>query len=107
MALEAIKAAEEKLAREVIMIDLKKNSSLADYLIICSGASSPQLKAISAEIEKRLKQKGIKTRREGEVSSGWMVLDYGSVVVHIFGQAERERYKLEELWGQKSVVYHV
>ena len=75
--------------------------------MICSGDSAPQIRAIEKEIDNRLRRNKIKGFRwEGEVKSGWVVLDLGEIVVHIMGEAERAYYKLEELWGKEAIVYH-
>ena len=100
-------AAEDKKARDLKILDVRKTSNIVDYLIICSADSSPQLRAIEKEIDKRLRKNKIKGFRwEGLVRSGWMVLDLGSVVVHIMGIEEREYYNLEELWEKEAIIYH-
>lgn len=89
------------------ILDVAKTSNIIDYLVICSGDSGPQLRAIEKEIDKRLRKNKIKGFRwEGLVRSGWLILDLGSVVIHIMGVAEREYYNLEELWGKEAIVYH-
>ena len=80
---------------------------MADYLVICSGNSTPQLDAINRAIEEELVKYGVKPRREGPKGSGWLILDFGSVIVHILGEKERNFFKLEDLWGKKSIIYHV
>lgn len=89
------------------MLDVSKHSVIVDYLVICSGESEPQLRAIEKEIDARLRKNHIKDFRwEGVPSSGWLVLDLGSIVVHLLREREREYYKLEELWGKEAIVYH-
>ena len=101
------KATEDKKALDLKILDVRKTSNIVDYLVICSGDSDPQLRAIEKEIDKRLRKNKIKGFRwQGLVRSGWLVLDLGSVVVHIMGAAEREYYNLEELWGKEAIVYH-
>ncbi len=107
MVAKIIKAAEEKQALNIKALDISKNTDLADYLIICSGESTPQLRAIENEIDKTLRSNKIRGFRwQGVPDSGWLVLDLGSIIVHIMGEAERDYYNLEELWGQGAVVYH-
>ena len=80
-------------------------SGFADYFVICSGESGRQIKAISDEIELRLKKSGVKPiHTEGSISSGWLLLDYGSIVIHIFSPEEREFYQLEKLWNEANLV---
>lgn len=101
------KAAESKKALDLNILDVRKTSNAVDYLVICSAESDPQLRAIEKEIDKQLRKNKIKGFRwEGLVSSGWMVLDLGSIVLHIMGTEERAYYNLEELWGKKAIIYH-
>jgi ribosome-associated protein len=101
------KAAEDKKALDLRVLDVRKTSNIVDFLIICGAESDAQLRAIEKEIDKNLRLNKIKGFRwEGLVKSGWMVLDLGPVVTHIMGTAEREYYNLEELWGKEAIVYH-
>ncbi|MBN2057930.1 MAG: ribosome silencing factor [Candidatus Saganbacteria bacterium] len=101
------RAAEAKKALDLKVLDVRKTSNIVDYMIICSGDSSPQLRAIEKEIDKSLRSNKIKGFRwQGLVGSGWLVLDLGAVVVHIMGVKERAYYDLEDLWGKEAVVYH-
>lgn len=98
-------AATEKQASDTVLLDVTGLCSFADYFVITSGESGRQLGAIYDEIEDVLKQAGAKAiYREGTPDSGWMVLDYGDVIVHIFAPAERAFYNLEELWGAGRAV---
>ncbi len=91
------------------MLDLRKVSLLADYFVICSGNSERQITAILDDMVDGLRRsgQGRPLRREGSASSGWVVLDYGDVVVHVFAPAEREYYRLEELWAGATPVVRV
>ena len=84
-----------------MVLDLQGISSFTDFFVICSGTSEPQLKAIAAEIEDRLKQEhDIKAVSvDGFPASQWIVLDYLQVIVHVFHQEKREFYSLEDLWS--------
>lgn len=89
------------------ILDVSKTSNIVDCLVICGGESTPQIRAIETEIDTQLRKNKIKGFRwEGVVSSGWVILDLGEVVVHVMGEAERDYYKLEDLWGKEAVVYH-
>ncbi len=82
--------------------------SFADYFVICSGESARQIRTIGDEIEKVLKEKGVRPHhREGGTDSGWLLLDYTDVIVHIFGAAERDYYKLDELWQEAKTVLRI
>ena len=89
-----------KKGYDVTLIDLKKVASFADYFIICSADSDVQVKAIADEVEKSLKDEGIKCwHKEGYTALKWVLLDYVDVVVHVFQRESRLFYNLEKLWG--------
>lgn len=101
----AYNAAESKKARDIIVLNIGEISTLCDYFLICSGGSTPQVKAIAEEIEKKLSEQQIMPlRREGFTQGDWILLDYGDVVVHVFKDEERDFYNLERLWGDAEVV---
>lgn len=90
------------------MLDIRPVSLIADYFIICSGANERHLKAIIDEVTERLNEAGIAALHiEGIPSSGWIVLDYSSVIVHIFTPAERQYYSLEGLWSDAKMVVRI
>lgn len=93
--------AADKKAENVVALDLREISSFTDFFVICSGSSEPQLKAIAGEISDRLcKEHQLKASAiDGFPTSQWIVLDYGSVVVHVFHESKRELYSLEDLWS--------
>lgn len=98
-------AAEDKKAEDVVLLDVRKVSSIADYLLICSGNSEPHLKAIAEEISVRLKAAGVRPKgRDGFPTSRWVVVDYGDVMVHIMHPETRDHYALESLWGDAKRV---
>jgi ribosome-associated protein len=82
--------------------------SFADYFIICAGDSERQIRAIYDEIEHSLKKAGVLPHHhEGALDSGWLLLDYGDVIVHIFSALEREYYRLDELWSKARPVLRI
>ncbi len=90
------------------MLDIRPISPLADYFVICSGNSERQVKALVEEISLRMKEEQtIPLHIEGVPSSGWVLMDYGAVIVHIFAPAEREYYQLEKLWGKATTVVRI
>lgn len=90
------------------MLDLRPVSLLADYFVICSGNSDRQIRAIRDDIIEEARKEGHRrVRQEGQSASGWVLLDYGDVVVHIFAPAERDYYRLEELWADAAPVVRV
>lgn len=97
---KAIKILDAKKADEIVVIEVTNVTIIADYFIICSANSSTQLKSLYEELEFKLKgQDIIPLRVEGNREGGWIVLDYGSVIVHIFSKDQREFYDLERLWA--------
>ena len=90
------------------MLDVRGICSFADYFVICNGESSRQLSTIYEEIEHVLKEDGIlPNHREGTLDSGWLLLDFGDVIVHIFSPVEREYYQLDELWSEAIPVVRI
>lgn len=98
-------AAEEEKALDVIVMELKDLTVLADYFVIASGRSAIQVKSIAEGIEDRLLEKGFKAgRREGYSDGRWVILDYHGVMVHVFRQEDRNFYQLENLWADARRV---
>jgi ribosome-associated protein len=82
--------------------------SFTDYFVICSGESDRQIRTISDEIEKALKKdRVLPHHREGGTDSGWLLLDYTDVIVHVFDVNERDYYKLDELWQEAKTVLRI
>jgi ribosome-associated protein len=95
-----------KLGSDILLLDLTGLTIIADYFVIATGDSDRQLQAISDELELQLKtQQNQKPMAiEGTPTSGWMLLDYGSIVVHLFSEVMRSRYQLEQLWQDARTV---
>jgi ribosome-associated protein len=90
------------------MLDMQDVSLLADYFVLCNAESTPQFRAILDEVEKQTRAAGGRPLHvEGDAASGWVLLDYGSVVVHIFDPELRDYYGLEELWNQARLVVRI
>ena len=91
-----------------MLLDVRGQCSFADFFVICSGESPRQVRAVSDEIEGALKKEGVLPHhREGSLDSGWILLDYSDVIIHIFGAEERDYYKLEELWSKARVILKI
>jgi ribosome-associated protein len=106
LAHKIVEIASDKQASDIVLLDAREVCTFADYFIICSGESARQLAAISEEVEHAVKKMGILPHHsEGSSDSGWMLLDYGDIIVHIFSAVERNLYQLDELWqGAKPLV---
>ena len=96
--------ADNKKAEDIIILDVRKVSSVTDYFVIASGTSEPHLRAIVDEITDQLREEhGLRPlRMEGTVHGAWVVLDFFDVIVHVMRQDVRERYDLENLWGDAA-----
>jgi ribosome-associated protein len=100
---------EEKKGEDIVLIDLTRLEAFTDYFVICSGPSERTLKALSDEVQRKVKQdyEAHALSVEGEAGAGWILLDYGSVILHIFSPAVRAYYQLEELWKEGSVLLRI
>jgi ribosome-associated protein len=95
----AVRAASDKKATQIVILDLQEIASFTDYFIICSGASGRQVQAITDEVTGRLGKAGVKASHvEGYQAAEWVLVDYGDFIVHIFSQDARQFYDLERLW---------
>jgi ribosome-associated protein len=104
----ATDAAAEKQAIDIVLLDVRASCSFADYFLICSGDSERQINAIWEAVLDELKLRDIVAlHKEGTADSGWLLADYGSVVIHVFGPEEREFYGLEQLWAEAVPVLRI
>ncbi len=95
----AVEAAQDKQAVDITVLRLPGAGTFAEYFLLCSGQSQPQIKAISDAIEEKLARQGVRlNHREGKSGSEWVLLDYVDFIVHIFSERAREYYDLERLW---------
>jgi ribosome-associated protein len=95
----AVEAAQDKQAGDVTILKLAGTAAFAEYFLLCSGSSQPQIKAIGEAIEERLDRERVRlAHREGKSGAEWVLLDYGDFIVHIFSERARQYYDLERLW---------
>jgi ribosome-associated protein len=95
----AARAASDKKATDLVVLDLRTAASFTEYFLICTGASSRQVQAVSNSVEESLLKNGkLPLHIEGYSSAEWILLDYGDFIVHVFGAASRRFYDLERLW---------
>lgn len=108
MAHEIVGSLEAKKAEDILLLDLQKVASFTDFFILCTGTSDRMLDALAEatldSIRKQHRKRGI---REGEARDGWVVVDFGDVVVHLFSAEQRRYYDLEELWKDGRVLLKV
>ena len=103
-----MEAASNKQAADIVLLDARGICSFVDYFVICSGDSGRQIQAIYDEVGHSLKKEGVLPHHhEGTLDSGWLLLDFGSVIIHIFALFEREYYQLNKLWSQATPIIRI
>ena len=108
MAHAIVNSLEEKKAEDILLLDLQNIASFTDYFVLCTGTSDRMLDALAeATLESVRRQHRKRGIREGEARDGWVVVDYGDVVVHLFSPEQRRYYDLEELWNDGRVLLKV
>jgi len=94
-----------KLAEDVLLLDVRPVSDISDYFVICSAGSERQVQAIHEEVLTKLREVGVRPlHSEGTAASGWVLMDYGAVIVHVFTASIRHYYNLEQLWEEARTV---
>jgi ribosome-associated protein len=107
-ARHAVEFAADKKASDIVLLEVGALTTVADYFVICSGASERQLGAIADGIAEGLRGDGVTLlAREGEPSSHWLLLDFGALVVHVMAPTERDHYQLERLWSEAPMLLRV
>ena len=100
-----VKVLDDKKGEDIHLLDIHENSILADYFVICSGTSVRMVKALMTDVDDEVKQAfGLNPRLEGDAQAGWILADYGTVIVHIFSPERRDYYSLEELWAEAKTI---
>ena len=101
LARRAVDVASDMQGADIVMLDIRGVSDFADFFVISTAESTRQLEAVREQIEKALESDGADLHhREGTSASGWVLLDFGDLVVHLFGPEQREYYGIEEFWGR-------
>lgn len=101
LAKKAVQALEDKKGEDIRLVDVRTISGVTDYYLIASGASAPHLKAMFNDVLRTLKEAGVPYfRKAGDPQSGWLVIDYLDVVIHIFSVEARAYYAIESLWTE-------
>lgn len=101
----AVKALDNKKARDLIMLEVKPVTTLTEYMILATGTSDTHIRALCDEVEKRMEEAGERVwHREGYRGDTWIVMDFCGVMVHVFTQEQRKFYDLERLWGDAPMV---
>ncbi|MGN0173540.1 MAG: ribosome silencing factor [Acutalibacteraceae bacterium] len=100
----AVKALDSKKAYDIKVIKVDDLTILGDYFVIATGSSSTQVKALADEVDEKMSENGIEPNHIEGKTSGWILLDYGDVVIHVLGRNEREFYSLEKIWQDGEEV---
>ena len=100
----AVKALDSKKGFDIKVIKIDDLSILGDYFIIASGNTSTQVRALTDEVDEKMSKQGIEPGHVEGRSSGWILLDYGDVVIHVFTRDEREFYSLEKMWQDAEEI---
>jgi ribosome-associated protein len=108
-AREIVNAVEDKKAENILLLDLRPDAVIADYFVICTGNSDRQIKALADNVREVIKEKfgKLPVSVEGRGDSGWVLMDYGDVILHIFGERERRYYNLEGIWRTANVLVSI
>ncbi|MCC8123309.1 MAG: ribosome silencing factor [Oscillospiraceae bacterium] len=105
LAMTAAKALDDKKGQKIQMLETGELTTLADYFVLCTATSAAQIKALAGSCEMKLKEAGEEPHHiEGHRSGTWVLMDYSSVVIHIFNEEARQFYDLEHLWGDAKPV---
>ena len=108
LARRIVDLASDKKAADIVLLEIYGLTTVADYFVICSGSSERQVGAIADGIAEGLRDEGVKPiGREGSSSAHWVLLDFGSVVVHIMAPPERDFYQLEKHWSEAKTILRV
>lgn len=104
-ALLAARTLDNKKALDIVVIDIAEKSSFADYMVIASGGSERQVQALVDDVEECFAKEGLLVKSiEGRQNSGWVLMDFGDVIVNIFTRDTREKYNIEKVWGDCSFL---
>lgn len=104
----AVDLAADKLASDIVMLDLRELTVFADYFVVMTADSVRQIEALEEDLSEAMKDAGVpRHHREGTPASGWVLLDFADVVIHIFGPEEREFFGLERLWSRAPQVVRI
>lgn len=104
-AFEMVRILDSRKARDIKLLRVEEQTIIAEYFVICSGTSSTQIKSMAGELEYKMSMSALAPQgMDGYTEGKWVVIDFGSVMVHIFGSESREFYKLEKFWADAEEI---
>ena len=104
-ALFAAKTLSDKKAQDIIIIDIQEKAAFADYFVICSGTSERQINSLIDDVEDAFAKEGLLVKSiEGKNGSGWVLMDFGDVIVNLFTKEMRDKYSIEKVWGDCQFI---
>ncbi|MBK8021710.1 MAG: ribosome silencing factor [Chloroflexi bacterium] len=108
-ARDIVDAVEDKKAENIVLLDLRPDAIISDFFVICTAGSDRQIRAVTESVREAIKKKysRLPVTVEGQPQSGWVLIDYGDVIVHVFGANERTYYNLEGFWRQANVLLSI
>lgn len=105
IARDIVTMLEDKKGEDIVLLDIRDVSDLADYFVICSGTSDRMLQALADDVQDKVRERHkLRARPEGNSQDGWVLLDYRDVIVHLFSPDRRGYYRLEDLWNHGKVL---
>lgn len=109
LARAIVDALDQHKAEDILLLDLQGVCGFTDYFVVCTGSSERMLRALAEEVVRRLKIEGrvLPHGQEGQATDGWILLDYGDVVAHIFSSERRAYYRLEDVWREGKIILRV
>ena len=104
-ALLAGKTLSAKKAQDIVIIDIQGKASFADFFVICSGTSERQINTLVDDVEEAFAKEGLLVKSvEGKQNSGWILMDFGDIIVNLFTKEMREKYSIEKIWGDCDFI---
>jgi ribosome-associated protein len=108
IARTVVNALEDKKGEDILLLDIHEIAFFAEYFVICSATSDRMLQALADTAQEQVKKNhALIGRVEGSLSSGWVLVDFGDVILHLFSPERRDYYRLEELWGRGKILLHL
>ena len=105
LAMLAAKTLNEKKGTDIVIIDIRNKASFADYFVMASGSNERLIGTLAEEVEDRLSEEGVRPKNiEGARHSGWILMDYGDVIVNVLSEEIRGRYNIEKIWGDCEFI---